>query len=273
LRSRIFVNAGEPIDLDASIDRFAPDGDASPDNRAAVRALTDEIELYLRNVAPNFADWTEARSLTIAAEATLRVEADDPTEDVPIAERDLLAADLARADDPSREAVIEAADDLKRDLDGIGLSDQEMSQRVRTGGLLGGLIRTALILLIAVPLALLGLTINLWPLLLVWLIGFAPIGNAVKATAKPFAAILFFGISWGIALWQAFERSVLAGLITAILLPVSLAALLYASERIVRILRAGRQWLKGRRVDALTEQVDAKRSRVHDAVRAVVPTD
>jgi 1-acyl-sn-glycerol-3-phosphate acyltransferase len=271
LRSRIFINAGEPIDLDASIDRYAPGGDATPENRAAVRALTDEMEVCLRNVAPDFDDWKEAKSLTFAAEVTLRTESEDPTDEVSIADRDLLAAQLAHSGTDEKATVIEAAEDLDRDLDGIGLSDREATERMRTGSFFWYLVRSLLVLLIAVPIALIGLTINLWPLLLVWATGFLPVGPAVKATIKPASAILFFAVSWGIAAWQAFEQSIIAGIIALILLPITLGALLYSSERVVRIYRSGRQWLKSRRVDALAEQIQEKRTTVASAVRHVVP--
>lgn len=271
LRSRIFVHAGEPIDLDRAIDRYAPDGDATPDNRRVVRALTNEIEVYLRRVAPNFADWQEARTLTLAAEATLRVEAEDSTAEVPIADRDLLAAAIARSDRGDKGAVIEATEDLALDLDGVGLSDREVSRRVGAGTFAWFVLRTLLILLVAVPLALIGLTVNIWPLIAVWATTFLPIGPAVKATVKPFAAIVLFGIAWGISIWQAFEESVLTGIVVTVALPISLGALLYASERLVRFYRSGRQWLKSRRVAALVEQVGEKRLRVHDAVRSAVP--
>ena len=271
LRSRIFINAGKPIDLDASIGRYAPGGDATPENRAAVRALTDEIEVYLRNVSPDFDDWQEAKSLTFAAEVTLRTEAADPTKEVPIADRDVLAAQLASTGEDEKATVMEAADDLDRDLDGIGLSDREVAERMRAGSFFRYLLRSLLVLLIAVPLALIGLTVNLWPILLVWATGFLPVGPAVKATIKPASAILFFGISWSVAAWQGFQQSIIVGIISVILLPISLGALLYSSERVVRIYRSGRQWLKSRRVDALADQIEEKRTAVASAVREVVP--
>ena len=271
LRSRIFVHAGEPIDLDASIDRYAPDGDSTPENRRAVRALTDDIEQLMRNVAPNFADWREARTLTMAAEAALRVEAGDPAQPIPIAARDRLAGALARVDADRKDEIVDATEDLRRDLDGIGLSDLEVSQRMGTGSFLGFIVRTALVLLVAIPIALIGLTVNVWPLILVWALGFLPVGPAVKATLKPAGAILFFGIAWGIALWQSFEEAILLGVFSAVMLPLSLAALLYASERVVRFYHSGRRWLRSRRVDALAAQVVAKRERVHDEVRRAVP--
>jgi 1-acyl-sn-glycerol-3-phosphate acyltransferase len=271
LRSRIFVHAGEPIDLDASIERYAPDGDATPENHRAVRALTDDIERVMRNVAPNFADWHEARTLTMAAEATLRVESANPAAPIPIADRDRLAGQLAGADGAAKDEIANATDDLRRDLDGVGLSDHEVSERMRTGTFLWFVLRTALVLLVAIPIALIGLTVNVWPLIVVWLLGFLPVGPAVKATLKPAGAILLFAIAWGIALWQSFEESLLLGLFSAVMLPLSLAALLYSSERVVRFYHSGRQWLKSRRVDALADQIVEKRRRVHDAVRRGVP--
>jgi hypothetical protein len=117
----------------------------------------------------------------------------------------------------------------------------------------------------------LGLTVNVWPLLLVGALGFLPVGPAVKATAKPAGAILFFAVAWGIAIWQSFERSIGLGFAMIALLPISLAALLFASERVVRIAKAGRQWIRSRKIDDIGDQVVVKRAAVRDAVRSVEP--
>jgi 1-acyl-sn-glycerol-3-phosphate acyltransferase len=271
LRSKVFINAGTPIDLDATIDRYAPEHEATPENRDAVGRLTADIELYLRRVAPNFSDWHEAKAMTQAAEVTLRSEADDPADPVSIADRDMLAANLARVDQASKDDVMSATEDLDADLSGLGLTDAEVYDKMGTGSFVGFLIRSALVLLVAIPLALIGLTVNIWPLLLIGAIGFLPVEPAVKATAKPAGAILFFGIAWSIALWQALRESVVAGVIAGILLPVSLAALVYASERVVRLAKVAKQWIRGRRVEAIGEQVVAKRAAVRHAVRTAVP--
>ncbi|MFC2153436.1 hypothetical protein ACFLQ7_02250, partial [Actinomycetota bacterium] len=195
----------------------------------------------------------------------------DPANPVPIADRDMLAAQLARADRVEMEDVIAATEDLDADLSGVGLTDAEVYHKMGTGSFVGFLIRSALILLVAIPIALVGLAVNIWPLLLVGAIGLLPIGPAVKATAKPAGAILFFGIAWAIALWQAFGESVITGVIAGILLPVSLAALVYASERVVRLARVAKQWIRGRKVEAIGVQVVAKRAAVRHAVRTAVP--
>ncbi len=268
LRSRVFINAGKPIDVEAFVASHA--GDVGPDDRDAVHALTSMIEEYIRNVAPDFSDWQEARALTQAAEVTLRAESGQHRAPVSIVDRDLLAAEIAATPPPSKAAVLAAAEDFQRDLDGVGLSDVAMYEKVRTRQFAWFIVRTLIILLIAVPIALLGLSVNVWPLLAVWALNLLPVGPAVKATLKPTGAMLFFLIAWGVALWQAFRSSVWAGVVTAVLLPVSLAALIYASERLVRIWRAGREWLKGRKVEALAEQVETKRDKVVASVREAV---
>ena len=273
LRSKVFINAGLPIDLDAEIDTLAPDGDATPENREAVTNLTAEIETYLRDVAPDFEDWHEARTLTIAAEATLRVEAEDPSADVSISQRDRLAADLAGAEPDAKAAVMDASQALRTDLEGVGLSDAEVYAKMRTGSLLWFLIRTILVLIVAVPLALIGLSVNLIPMLLVWAINLVPVDPAVKATAKPAGAILFFGISWGVALWQAFEQDLVYGLLALVLLPVSLGALIYSTERLVQMWRALRRWTRNRRIDTVEDEITCKREAVRASVRGAVPRD
>jgi hypothetical protein len=270
LRSKVFINAGVPIDLDAEIDTLAPDGDATPENREVVAKLTAEIETYLRDVAPDFEDWHEARTLTIAAETTLRLEA-DPSADVSISQRDRLAADLAGAAPEDKAAVMDSSETLRTDLDGVGLSDAEVHAKMRTGSFLWFLIRTILVLIVAVPLALIGLSVNLIPMLLVWAINLVPVGPAVKATAKPAGAILFFGISWGIALWQAFERGLIYGLLAIVLLPVSLGALIYSTERLVQMWRALHRWVRNRRIDKVGDEITEKREAVRASVRTAVP--
>ena len=271
LRSRVFINAGQTIDLDANIDRYAPDGDATADNREAVSRLTTDIETVLRRVAPNFADWEEARALTEAAEVTLRAEADDPLDEVSIADRDRLASDLSRANEDQKKQVLEEAAEWDTTMSAVGLTDRQVYEKVGAGKFLGFLFTSALVLLIAVPLALLGLAVNIWPMLAVWLIGFAPVEPAVKATAKPGGAIVFFGIAWGFAIWQGFEQGIVTGILVMVILPVSLAALIYAAERIVRIFRALSQWTKLRRSDRLADNIAEARSDLVASVREAVP--
>lgn len=268
LRSRVFINAGAPIDLDASIDRYAPDGDATPENRDAVRALTADIETYLRRVAPDFTDWSEARSLTQAAEVTLRASGDHPPSDVSIVDRDRLAAQLGHSPSKSKRRVVDASSGLQDELDALGLSDEEVYEKMGSGRFLWFLLKSALVLLIAIPIALIGLTVNIWPLLGVKAINLLRVAPAVKATLKPAAGMLLFLIAWGIVLWQAFSESLLVGGIVAVLLPVSLAALIYASERVLRIWQVARQWAKARRVSELQQRLVEKRTAVVDAVQA-----
>jgi 1-acyl-sn-glycerol-3-phosphate acyltransferase len=273
LRSRVFIHAGRPIDVDDAVTGYAPDREVGPDDHEAVHRLTSEIEQYLRNVAPDFADWQEARALTQASEVTLRAEAPDPLATVPIVDRDILAAKLARRTDEEKAEIVEATADLQRDLDGVGLSDAEVHRRMGTGSFVWFVIRSLIVLAIAIPIALFGLSVNFWPLAAVAALNLLPVGPAVKATIKPAGAMVFFLIAWGIALWFAFDESVEAGLVAMVMLPVSLAALIYSSERVVRLWKGGREWLKRRKVRDLAEQLTRKRERVVAAVRGAVPAD
>jgi hypothetical protein len=268
LRSRIFVNAGVPIDLDARITDYAPDGDGTPENRDVVRALTADIEMHLRRVAPDFEDWPEARSLTQAADVTLRARGDHPPSDVSIVERDRLAARLGSARPESKVAISEAVSAFEDELDALGLSDEEVYERMGSGSFLWFLTKSALVLLIAVPIALLGLAVNIWPLLGIRAVDLLRVAPAVKATLKPAAGLLFFLIAWLVPTWQAFEESLLAGGIVMVLLPASLAALIYASERVVQIWRVAKQWVKARRVEELQERIIGQRQAIVDAVRS-----
>ena len=91
LRSDVSVLIGSSIDLDETIgDHVAPGDDEGPDNRNAVRGLTGAIETEIRRVAPDFADWKEARALTAGAEILLRTLSDDPRQPITTADRDAL---------------------------------------------------------------------------------------------------------------------------------------------------------------------------------------
>ena len=73
LRSRVFINVGVPLDLDELIAEQTPAGtEVAASNRAAVDALTDDIDVALRRAAPDFKDWSEAGRLATGASIALR---------------------------------------------------------------------------------------------------------------------------------------------------------------------------------------------------------
>lgn len=273
LRSRVFINIGAPFDLDAEIvDRVPTDVATTPENRELVRALTDDIEDRLRRVAPDFENWDEARHLTNAAEITVRAGQDDKEELAPASARDRLAGELGRTAPPAKEAVIEAVTEYDANLDAIGLTDAQAYERLTGGRFLRYLLWSLLVGLLLLPFALIGISLNLIPLLIIGAIGLLPISPAVQATVKPLAALVLFPLTWAIAAWQiVFDNAgVVWTVISVLLIPLYLVAAILLSERIVLLWRAFRDWRGSKKLENVQDDIVNGRQRVVDSVRSAV---
>lgn len=271
LRRRVFVNVGTPLDIDSYLaTEYGDVGATAAEDRRLVRALTDDIEDRLRRVAPDFADWGEARHLTHAAAIAVRASQDDPHREVHASDRDRLAGDLARANNPDKEAVIEAVTEFDQRLDAIGLTDAQAYERLSAGRFLRYAIRIVLIGLVLLPFALIGISLNIVPLLAIGALSLLRVSPAVKATLKPLAAMFLFPIAWALAAWRiVYETSgPLLTLVSVIFIPVYLLAAVLLSERIVLLWRTFRDWRSSRRLAAVQEEIVAGRESVIDLVKA-----
>ena len=203
LRSRVVVNVGLPLDLDEAVDEYTGSDasvDVNPldaDNRAAVRDLTDGIDMMLRQAAPDYADWREARALTAGADIALRDHIDDPRKPVPIALRDRLANVLASRSPERRARIIEAVEDYRSDLDALGVSDADVRARLSTGGLMVSLVLQVIAAVLVLPFAVAGALINVVPALIVKVADLMRLSPSMKATVKPAAGSVAFGINAG----------------------------------------------------------------------------
>ncbi|MGI9610843.1 MAG: 1-acyl-sn-glycerol-3-phosphate acyltransferase, partial [Acidimicrobiia bacterium] len=270
LRSRVFINIGSPLDLDAELDDYLEEGaDSSPENRPLVRGLTDEIEDRLRRVAPDFQDWDQARALTRSAEVSIRAKADDPKQDVSSAQRDRLAGELGRSESSKKQAVIDASNAYDQDLDAVGLTDAQAYDHPTFMAFLWYAIWNIALGVVLLPFALVGIAINWLPLLVVWALGLLPVSPAVKATIKPTSALLLFPLAWALEAWALFGNFDTAPIITIVailLIPLYLAAALLLSERFVLLWRAWRSWRGGRSVERLGTKLPDGRAQVVAAV-------
>ncbi len=276
LRSRVVVNVGVPLDLDeAVVDATGSDGsveagDLDADDRPAVRGLTDGIDTMLRQAAPDYADWHEARTLTAGAEIALRDQLDDPRKPVPIALRDRLANVLADRSPVRRARIIEAVEDYRSDLDALGVSDADVQARLSTGGLMVSLVLQVVAAVLVLPFAVVGAVINVVPALIVKAVGLVRMAPSMQATVKPAVAIVGFGITWGVVVWAGFEWLGLGGAAAAIiLLPVYLAAVIVLAERLALIWRLIRRWRAGGKTRNVERQLDRERTAVVEAVLAL----
>lgn len=271
LRSRVVVNGGVPLDLDAAVGEYAgADDSVSADDRSAVRDLTDEIDRLMRDAAPDYGDWSEARALTDAADITLRAHLDNPSDAVPIGLTDRLANVLAARPPERRDAIVDAVTSYQQDLEALGVTDADVQGRISTGGLMVSLVIQAVVALILLPFALVGALINLLPALVVKATGLLRMAPSMAATVKPAAAIVAFGITWGAVIWFAVSNfGVGAGAAAVVLLPVYLAAVLLLSDRLVLVGRLIRRWVAGERTRNVERELIVERDAVVQQVVAL----
>jgi 1-acyl-sn-glycerol-3-phosphate acyltransferase len=240
-RSAVYVREGRSIDLDAELARFArPDTAAGPVDQTPpeeVDRLTELIATRLRDAAPDYDDWREARALQMAAEVFLRSA--EPDDSVPVGLRDRLAAWLARR--PGNDQLVERADAYRAALSQVGATDEWAA--FGAARLNRRRVWTMLLWLAMVPYAVLGVAAWGVPTALTWAVSRLRLAPAVMATVLPLAALCTFGLTTGAWWWFAWGRSGLSGVVTAtVVLPITFAALVVVSERGLLWLR----WLRNR---------------------------
>ncbi len=251
LRSKVWVNVGAPLDLDAEIHRFVKSGESEDaSNRDAVRALTADIEQRLRRSAPDYRDWEEERTLSTAASIALRTVPGAAIV-VDFGDESGLANVLSQRPPEAKDAITDAVERYTADLDAVGLTDQQMATTHRTRrSFFWRIIWNLLVGLVLLPFAIAGLVINFVPFALLWLIGRVKMDPAMAATVKPGAAIVLFGVTWGIAGWSGWTWSGIEGVAAVLLvMPLYLYAVFALVERGRLIWRAWRGWWKTQRAD------------------------
>jgi 1-acyl-sn-glycerol-3-phosphate acyltransferase len=244
-RSRALVNVGEPIDVDAWAD--ARDGDVAEgaDDRGAVTDLTALIDRRLRSAAPDFPDWPTANALETAAEVLLNDVDPAPAGGLQYGDRALLADRLNRLPEPQRGDLVAAGSAYEAAVARARTSDRKIvttsSPAPRSWRWLGN----ALLVLLLLPYALMGLLVAALPLLVVFIVSRLPIAPAVRATVVPAVALLVFLAEWALFSWQSLrDGGSEFGLAAVVLFPFLVAAMFYVLERIAVLWR---RWRHGRR--------------------------
>ncbi|MCZ7532857.1 MAG: 1-acyl-sn-glycerol-3-phosphate acyltransferase [Acidimicrobiia bacterium] len=268
LRSDVFIDIGWEIDLDAEIDNYVAQGEiADASNHAAVRKLTDDMEVRLRRAAPDFEDWTTAHSLSAAAAVALR---DPETRDTEVGhgDRERLAGLLDDADEEAQTAVEDAMTTYQADLDAMGLDDAMFISGMSNASTFSWyIIRTLFIGLLLLPFALVGVVVNWLPMLVVWLIGRLKVADAAMATIKPLAGLFVFLLTWSAWAWWGWSQRGAEGLaIIVLLLPVYLFALIALTERFVLFFRSVRGFARSRSIQGVHQQMTIHRRAVVEAV-------
>jgi glycerol-3-phosphate O-acyltransferase/dihydroxyacetone phosphate acyltransferase len=232
-RSRALLEVGEPIDpgpeiaLDRREAEAAAVGSPGPSGAApaaasasAVRALTARIDAGLKAVTLNYGSWEEARRIGRAAELFSRYPpaagagSGLPAEP-PLAERFVLHrafvegyAELSRRDPQRTAAAAAAIDRYDRMLSALGVRDDQVAASYPAAPAALWVGRTALRLLVYLPLAAVGIVLNWLPYRVVGEIAARAARTPdVPASFKVFGGIVLFPLAWlleaGLAAWLA----------------------------------------------------------------------
>jgi hypothetical protein len=161
------------------------------------------MDRRLRQAAPDFEDWREALALTESAEITLRAIG-RPGEAVSLSQRDRLAGILARGTSEDRAAIRDAFETYREGLDAQSLGDTDLAKNTHQTWKTGW--ARFLLGILLLPYAVVGFLLNLVPFLIVKAVGLVRMAPAAMASLKPIAAILAFGVTWGLAAWAVLER-------------------------------------------------------------------
>jgi glycerol-3-phosphate O-acyltransferase/dihydroxyacetone phosphate acyltransferase len=286
-RSRALVEVGEPIDPAPEIaqDRAAEEtGPASGSSSAEpVRALTARIDHGLKAVTLNYGSWEEARRIGRAAELFAGRAVDPPPGrtsghglpgEAPLGERFSLRralvegyAELCRRYPERTAAAAVAVDRYDRLLGALGLRDDQVAATYPAAAAARWVGRSAIRLLIHLPLAVVGTALN-------WLT-YRLVGEiAARATREPdlpasikvFGGIVLFPLTWlleaGLAAWLAAPpaaAAVAAALAILVAAPATGWVALRFDDRRERLWREARAYLLLRTRRAIVGELRSRR--------------
>lgn len=202
-RSRAFVLVGEAVDPTVEVASYM--GSAG-ESREAVYALTERIDEALRSVTLSLSSWDEARLIARAAEVWARPSAEDPPRGRPLDEEVPLRRAFAAgyrelsAREPERvAAVAEAVRRYDRLLSVCRLSDAQVATDYPVSPALRFVAGSILRLVLHLPLAAIGILLNVVPYQVVGWIAHREGRKAAdqEATYKLVGSMVLYPLFWG----------------------------------------------------------------------------
>jgi glycerol-3-phosphate O-acyltransferase / dihydroxyacetone phosphate acyltransferase len=251
-RSRALVRVGQPVAVAHWVE------DARRDERATVRAVTEDLAQQLSRVNPSFASWTQATQLSWIAEVVVRAPGGSGSgavgsDDVALGDTVEVATRLAA----KLEASPSAAEDLfrafaayERDLNLLGVNDAQLAAGFPRRRRRLAFLRSALMILVALPFAAVGALVHVIPFQIMKQVGKRPTNEGIKATVKLLGCFVLFALTYvvvGVLVGRAFGAW--AGLAAAVAAPWCGYVAVRFGERVKRIggVDEGYRMLKDRR--------------------------
>jgi 1-acyl-sn-glycerol-3-phosphate acyltransferase len=271
-RSQVAIHVGEPIAVDAWVERYRADAPA------AVRGLTSELGDRLRDVTLNHASWREAAVIDRAAAVTRLAEHDPRPQPLEFAARSALHRALAAAirtqgGEASRAFLdLEAAVQTYRgDLAVLGMEDPHAVPRLDPGRIRLRQVRLTAETVALAPFAAVGVVLD-GPVVLAIRLAAARVPHpAWQATAKGVSGLVLLPIAWTGQTWWAYRRwGGLAAAAVALAGPAGGLAWIAWRARFLqrRHLVRSLEWLA--RPDDALAQTRASRDAIVRQVRALV---
>jgi glycerol-3-phosphate O-acyltransferase/dihydroxyacetone phosphate acyltransferase len=194
-RSRALVRVGHPVKVAKWADAYRRD------ERATVRALTEDLAVQLEHVNPSFSSWSQATELSWVAELVVRGRGEDNSGDPALADRVHVATRLAARQDACPDALEQLFSDFatyERDLELLGVSDAQLataSSRQRVGFRVAW---SVFKLLVALPFAVIGALIHIVPFAIMKQVGKRPANEGIKATVKLLGCFVLFALTYAV---------------------------------------------------------------------------
>ncbi len=268
-RSRALVRVAPPTDVAALVDSYRAD------THGAVRALTQDLAAQLSSVSPTFSSWAEAEWCSRVADVVVRARGTSLPAETELVDRAETASRLAAAqrqpDGASLTELRAVFAAYEHELELLGLSDAQVAAGYTRSRLRLTVLWAAAKVVIALPLAAIGVVIHILPFLVVKQLAKRPANEGIKATVKLlgcFASFLLVYVALGILVGQAFGAWV--GSIAAAAAPMCGYASVRLNEHVRRVggLVAGYHAVRRSRdmIDATIEQ----RAAVTDAAWSVL---
>lgn len=268
-RSRAFVMVGEPVDPAREVAAHLAAGD---EDRNAVYALTERIDEALRSVTLSLPSWEEARLIARAAEVWARPSADEPPRGRPLDQEVPLRRAFAAgyrelsAREPDRvAAVAEAVRRYDRLLAACRLSDAQVATDYPASPAFRFVLGSIWRLLVHLPLAAIGILLNIVPYQVVGWIAHREGRKAAdqEATYKLLGSIVLYPLCWGAeAAFAGWRWGALAALAVGVAAPVAGWSALRFLEGGSRFLREARAFFVLRTRRDLKRELRVRRTEV-----------
>jgi glycerol-3-phosphate O-acyltransferase / dihydroxyacetone phosphate acyltransferase len=199
-RSRALVRVGDPIDVDADLERIV-DGPDVPE-AVAVRRLTEEIRRRLADAALDYEHADVALAAAHAARVALRPAGASRRWEPELHDLERCARSITAAPQRCQVDVLSALELYADELALLGVDDADLVAGDLTPAAVRFQVGRLGAYAAAAPAAAVGLAVNGPAIGAVWAAKLLPVTPPMRATARLLTGLLLLPLSWGLLRWR-----------------------------------------------------------------------